>query len=209
MFCYHLGVSTPIEVTTIYDEYAMIELMNKNYANLEPGFQIDGVRKVEELLFILDAIAKTIPVKSEAVIFDSVQGFIKANPQGAHTDGSWMGLAVHQELADEIDVILATSRVGYVPPHSNINDSNARNVRFGQTKPGRLTIFSEGGYDWLDSSIHNFIRKKVHNRPHEAWARYAQFRPFEDMPSYGIKRGAKIAFKILDEVLGKETIQSL
>lgn len=177
----------PIEVVAFSDVDSLERLSVATWNNDEPGFQIDDVQTIQALFDVFDIVRKSAPkdrarnvefnsVYPENPDFDKMSAQYSPNPGDAHLDGPGKGMAIHQNITDTVVVRLGfpkKSFTSYRP--SGLNIRTASKIRVGQTVPGRLTVFSEGGYSWLLPTAHQFGR--THQTGNE-WVRYVQgYRP--------------------------------
>jgi hypothetical protein len=168
----------PMEIVAYDDIAGITQLTEATYAVTEPGFQIDRVSNPEELTTVFDVILKATPSRADrsreyGEVTYHEHSFI---PTGAHTDGEFHDLAVHLNIEETYAVTLGSTAVGYIslPPDESFPTDCAMNIRKGTVSPGRLTVFSEGGYDWLPAAIHFFERSESQV---SHWARYTQHKP--------------------------------
>lgn len=166
-----------IEVVN-YDDVDMVgQLTEETFANREPGFQIDGVRSKDQLFSVFGALKAAAPAYAvEALHFDYVTArfrwYVPSDGDAtAHTDTGPYGLAVHQNISDFVPVTLAVASVPLynVQPGPKFSSDKVSEIRAGQTTPGRLTVFSEGGFEGLMPTVHYFDRRSGGDN---LWVRY-------------------------------------
>jgi hypothetical protein len=173
-----------IEVATIADLEAIERLSIAGWDNREPGYQIDDVNSVDQLFKVFDIIRSSAPTQEAREVKFSVSwpqdpaglDYMSSTPLGAagtaHVDGTATGMAVNQNIRDELPVLLGFERPRF-GPKPRMKWPYVDHLRVGYTKPGRLTVFSEGGYDWLRQTAHQFKRPSQLNNE---WVRYVQNR---------------------------------
>ncbi|HUD06451.1 MAG TPA: hypothetical protein VMR34_01045 [Candidatus Saccharimonadales bacterium] len=151
-----------LEVANWDDLKAVSELSGLMWSQAEPGFQIEGVSDIEQLVFVLDSLKTAVPKQVTGVVnFDSAypwNGFeqFKPEPQDAHIDTDFTGIAVHQNISTTVPVKLGIAR--YPWNGGTINEDTATGIREGETIPGRLTVFSEGWPEMMRKTAHFFDR---------------------------------------------------
>src|ERR1700722_14855151 len=112
-------MANPIEVTRYDDSQALNELFSLTYANKEPGFQIEGVRNLDELLVVFAALRDNAPRETVAYrgLSASPAFGIAAGEfadSGPHVDGdSFEGIALHHNVGDTIPVTLGTTALEF------------------------------------------------------------------------------------------------
>jgi hypothetical protein len=167
-------MSEELQVFDFRDEASLRLFADATYQNEEPGFQIDNVRNWKELYSVFGILETALPEHERAMKYGAATLHLGALGQASsppHTDGGKYGLGVHQNMTGDYPVTLATSLVGlYEARDYIINPVCATNLRHGTNKPGRLTVFSQGGFDWLQPTIHFFDRRQQQDQNN--WARY-------------------------------------
>lgn len=208
---------SPIEIIKFGDDAGVLEMAKAVYGNQEPCFQIDGVTEYDELKAIFGALKQAAPSSFRRhVRFNDA--YVLNGPAfgGAHIDTSYQGLAVHQNLTDDVPMVMATAkqwrREFIVPttPDCFDNPNLVNNVREGVTTPGRLTVFSEGNagghtkpYVGLLPTVHYFERPTTQT---SRWVRYttAESWIMHFLLSKGqtarVGKAAKQAFGVLNEL---------
>ncbi len=190
------------------------QLVSATYINQEPGFQINGVRTLEQLEFVLGELILAAPTA-----YYGSTSFTNASPYGGtlegraitwtelerrsgpHIDTNYRGLAVHHNLSHTIPVELGVQRRPLTLNDSlsaSVTRSMATNRRKGKTVPGRLTVFSEGGLPSLKKTVHLFDRRET--KGPIQWARYAQAEKDTDQ-AHNTITVARRAFEQLDKYL--------
>ena len=153
------------------------------YANMQPGFQIGGVTNYKQLSSVFSAIRRGVP--SQVAKFNDVyhvNEYYEDYPNslrlgiGAHIDENKIGFAVHHNISESFEVVLATSNHHTYPEvykHKHyIHPEHAHNVKTGETQPGRLTVFSAGNVpDGTMLPTVHFFDRTDESRPN-LWARY-------------------------------------
>ncbi len=194
-------MTKPIELVRFENEEVIRELSFKTWGNIEPGFQIDGVNDIHELSQVFDLVREAAP-DNEArkvefnMVYPSHGDFEEMSKEGsdragvAHIDSELLGMAIHHNITDRVIVELGISRYKS-PEAAEIDFAHTTERRIGSTFPGRLTIFSEGGYDWLLRTAHQFGRISPTGNE---WARYTQSLPNTQFSRDYIRKVANSAF---------------
>jgi hypothetical protein len=158
-----------IEVTNFSDSTAISELATLTYANLEPGFQVDGVKTVEDIRLVMSAIGSQSPPELSHLAdftraYSQIGKIAEMYPDTIppHTDGNgFVGLSMQLNETGDIPIMLMVKNdfKPYDSPDFDFRKNLGRHFREGRTVPGRLTIFSEGFKDTLRPTIHFFDRR--------------------------------------------------
>lgn len=166
-----------IEIVSAGDTRGISELVTACYDVVEPGFQVDRVTTYDELSLVFDAIYAATPDRADKATPYRFCDIVRSRPaimsSPAHPDLDGHDLAVHLNIENKCNVTLGSSSVAEdILPYDFAQ--HTVNVRRGMTKPGRLTIFSQGGYAWLPSTVHFFDRPSSDTSTH--WIRFSQSR---------------------------------
>ena len=179
-----------IEIASVQDVQAISELSAESWSNNEPGFQVDEIKTLDDLYIVFNAVRSAAPTdeaKSKEFSIavprpsDGIESSQKQELGFIHVDGLGEGMSAHHNVTGTFPV-----RMGVFTPedrktrlHGFVISSDiwpilsTKNLRLGETKPGRLTIFSRGGYPWLKPTMHHFARP---NSTGNEFARYSQAR---------------------------------
>ncbi|HUD05298.1 MAG TPA: hypothetical protein VMR18_00040 [Candidatus Saccharimonadales bacterium] len=171
---------TNIEVVTWNHRNDIRELSNAVYQNEQPGFQVDGVETYHQLMYVLRALIQAAPRQiADQVRFNHatyVRNSIHSPEyKEGHIDFPYSGLAVQHNVSQIVPVVLATSNGPYYHPENalEIDPKRVHNIKRGETRPGRLTVHSEGnieGFNLLPTA-HQYDRSQTVGL--NIWARYA------------------------------------
>lgn len=190
--------SKSIEVVTL-GESRIADLAEAVYHNEEPGFQIDGVKDYDELSMVFTMLRCSVPPKKRKYVTFNSAYVADPTPTDRglrpHIDRGYHGFAVHHNISDSAEVILAnvTEWQGELIENTRMADdifsdeTLIRNVRTGLTLPGRLTVFSEGNvagndgpFTGLLPTLHHFARKSSVTGQN-LWARYTSMPTINQM----------------------------
>jgi hypothetical protein len=175
-----------IEVISFQEVKAIDHLAEATWANEEPGFQIDGVTSFDELETVFAALRGAGKSEFGRPKFASsyphdgdFSEMIDHYTSAPHIDATGEGLAVHHEISrGKIPLELAVLRGGSgghkyreKPKIIEWKSANLKHQRKGETKQGRLTVFSQGDAHELLPTVHLFERWKTMGIE---YARYAQ-----------------------------------
>jgi hypothetical protein len=170
-----------LEVIDYYDDAGIGQLVDECYNVEEPGFQVKLVRNMSELEVVFDSIRRATPeraTRSQGYGRLDSPGVVKA-PGLPHTDKGFHDLAIRLNALATYPVTLGSSAVGHLSGFSRESFpwENVENTRVGIDYPGSLTIFSQGGYEWLPETVHFY----EHDRQTIYWARFMQDGYFTDL----------------------------